>query len=110
MLSEEAELRLEDLHMSILLTLDLKKREMLIHGLDIMLNHNSVLMEMPPTSKILANVTEQSGSEEDRTKPKLEFLPGINSDCGHLFQRPMNLYTLDVTNILSVMPQASKAN
>jgi len=49
-----------------------------------MLNHNSVLMiKMVPTSKILANVTELSGTVEDRTNLEAEFPLGINSECGH---------------------------
>jgi hypothetical protein len=84
---EGTEMRLKDLHTNILLTLDIKKRELPVHGLDIMLNLNSVLMVTPQTSKILANVTELFGSEEDRTKPVKELQLGKISDCGHLFQK-----------------------
>lgn len=68
MLSEEAELKLEDLLTSISLTLDSRNIERPLHGQDIMLNHNSVSMVMPLTSKTLANVTELSGSVEDKMK------------------------------------------
>jgi hypothetical protein len=84
---EGTEMRLKDLHTNISLTLDIKKRELPVHGLDIMLNLNSVLMVTPQTSKILANVTELFGSEEDRTKPVKELQLGKISDCGHLFQK-----------------------
>jgi hypothetical protein len=84
---EGTEMRLKDLHTNISLTLDIKKRELPVHGLDIMLNLNSVLMVTPQTSKILANVTELFGSEEDRTKPVKELQLGKFSDCGHLFQK-----------------------
>ncbi len=53
-----------------------------------MLNHNSVLMiKMVPTSKILANVTELSGTVEDRTNLDPELPLGINSECGHLLPK-----------------------
>jgi hypothetical protein len=84
---EGTEMRLKDLHTNISLTLDIKKRELPVHGLDIMLNLNSVLMVTPQTSKILANVTELFGLEEDRTKPVKELQLGKISDCGHLFQK-----------------------
>jgi len=105
MLLEEAELNLEDLLMSISLTLDTKRREMPLHGQDIMLNRNSVLMVMPLMSKTLANVTELSGSVEDKMKQILELPLGINSECGHLSLRLMNLPILDAINTLSVMLQ-----
>ena len=107
---EEVELRLEDSHMNISLTSDIKKREMPVHGLDIMLNLNSVLMVTPLTNKILASVTELFGLEEDRTKLVLELQLGKTSDCGHLFQRLKKILSLDVTNSHLVMPQASKVN
>ena len=85
MLSEETVLKPEDLLTNISLTSDSKKRELLPHGKDIMLNHNSVLMiKMVPTNKILANVMELSGTVEDRTNLELELPIGINSECGHL--------------------------
>lgn len=88
MLSEETELKLEDSLTNISLTSDSKKRELLPHGQDIMLNHNSVLMiKTAPASKILANVTELSGTVEDRTKLEEEFSLGINSECGHLLPK-----------------------
>jgi len=88
MLSEETELKLEDSLTNISLTSDSKKRELLPHGQDIMLNHNSVLMiKTAPASKILANVTELSGTVEDRTKLEAEFSLGINSECGHLLPK-----------------------
>lgn len=110
MLLEEVEMKLEDSHMNISLILDIKKREMPVHGLDIMLNHNSVLMVTPLTSKILASVTELFGSEEDRTKLVQELQLGKISDCGHLFQRLKKILSLDVINLHLVMPQASKVN
>lgn len=64
-----------------------------------MKNHNSVLMVMLLMSKILANVTVQSGLEEEMMKMVIEFLLGINSECGHLFQKLMKLPILDATNI-----------
>jgi len=68
MLLEEVVLKPEDLLTNISLTLDSRKKDWPLHGQDIMLNHNSVLMVMPLTSKTLANVTELSGSVEDRMK------------------------------------------
>lgn len=64
-----------------------------------MKNHNSVLMVMLLMNKILANVTVQSGLEEEMMKMVIESLLGINSECGHLFQKLMKLLILDATNI-----------
>lgn len=108
--TEEAEMRQEDSHTNISLILDIKKREMPVHGLDIMLNHNSVLMVTPQMSKILASVTELFGSEEDKTKPVLELQLGKISDCGHLFQRLRKMNSSDATNTHLVMPQDLKVN
>jgi hypothetical protein len=99
MLSEETELKLEDSLTNISLTSDSKKRELLPHGQDIMLNHNSVLMiKTAPASKILANVTELSGTVEDRTKLDAEFSLGINSECGHLLPKQKLELTWDAVN------------
>jgi hypothetical protein len=97
-LSEEVEQVPRDKLINISLTLDMLRRELLLHGQDTMLNHNSVLMEMLPTSKILVNVTELFTSVEDRMKKVKELKLGTNSDCGHPFQRPIQLHTSDVTN------------
>jgi len=103
--SERTVLGLEDLPMSISLTSEWKKREMLLHGQDIMLNHNSVSMVMPLTSKTLASVTELFGSVEEKMNRVIELLLGTNSECGHLFQKLMKLLTLDAINTLLEMLQ-----
>jgi hypothetical protein len=106
MLSEEVALKPEDLLTNISSISDSKNIEKPLHGLDIMLNLNSVLMVMLLTNKILANVTEPSGSVEDRMNKVTELLLGINSECGLLFQRPMSLLILDAISTFSEMLQA----
>jgi len=96
-LLEEVEHPLIDKLINISSTLDLLKRELQTHGQDTMLNHNSVLMEMPLTNKILANVTELSTSVEERMKKEKELKLGTNSECGRPFQS-LKMFTLDVTN------------
>lgn len=108
MLSEEVELKLEDLLTNILLTLDIKKKEMPPHGLDIMLNHNSVLMEMLLMSKIHVNVMELFGLVEDKMRRVIELQLGINSECGHLLQK-LKINILDATNILLEIQLVYKA-
>lgn len=106
-LLEEVEQALIDKLINISLTLDLLRRELQTHGQDTMLNHNSVLMEMPLISKILANVTELSTSVEERMKKEKELKLGTNSECGHPFQS-LKMFTLDVTNTYLVKLRHSR--
>lgn len=77
--------------------MDSRKREALAHGQDIMRSLNSVSTVMVAMTEIQihANVTVQSGSEEEKTRKEIELTLGTNLECGHLLQRLMKLFFLD---------------
>lgn len=108
MLLEEVVPKPEDSLTNISLILVLKNTETPLRGQDIMLNHNSALMVMLQMNKILANVTELSGSVEDLMNKVTELVLGINSECGLLFLKLMKLFILDATNTLSETLQVWK--